>query len=48
MIELKKNIFAKNVDLDELYSEVFLIFQFDTLLTLHFSPLGNTVTDFHA
>ena len=30
MIEIK-NLLAKNVDFDELYSEVFLIFQFDIL-----------------
>ena len=31
MIELKK-LLAKHVDLDKLYSEIFLIFRFDTLL----------------
>ena len=31
MIELKKFI-AKNVDLGELYSEIFLFFKFNTLL----------------
>ena len=31
IIELKK-LLAKNVDLDELYSEIFLIFRFNTLL----------------
>ena len=29
---IEKNLLAKHVDLDELYSEIFLIFRFDTLL----------------
>ena len=31
MIELKKKLLAKSVDLGELYTKILLIFQFDTL-----------------
>ena len=48
MIEWK-NLLAKNVDLGELYLEIFLIFQFNTLLIdISLLPLDNTFTDFRA